>query len=493
MKKAILFVSVLFLTSILYSQNASFVSGPEFINKNGVFKYIIGEDKTSFYVFRLGTKGSGVQNNIEKCNKKTFAVEWVKDISFEKDLGEIPGDQFQRSNIVLSRGKIYFFLSILETRKNSRSVYAKSMNCENGEVLGKAELIASEDKYGQLSLLSVAFSPDTTKALVLFNQGDGINPYYIKRVLLVELKSNKELFNKEMPVSDDKGNLQCTSVSADNKGNLSCIYSRKEGSPGIGKIAFSSTQLKTFDLNIDVNDHAYLTANILQYDDNFDYAIVTGVFVDVPCKKKKECERKEGNYFMKVDMNTSKIVTAKYEYFDDATHAIYKDMGDLSADYEKVFCFSSIIDKTNEDVYSMAVGKYSGIILVTRFDKVGKVIWTKALPRGQMLSHQGFVYAFEKGSLFFIFLDNPKNLENVPDINNFLVKKIKDQGAVTGANIVCMSISKDGALKRTVIGKDEKDKANFIPDYITNLSEQPPILNLKNRDKEQYIRFEFNK
>ena len=168
-------------------------------------------------------------------------------------------------------------------------------------------------------------------------------------------------------------------------------------------------------------------------------------------------------------------------------------MDDLSSDYEKVFCFSSIIDKTNEDVYSMAVGKYSGIILVTRFDKSGKVIWTKALPRSKMPYHPGFVYAFEKGSLFFIFLDNPKNMESVPDINNFLVKKIKDQGGITGANIVCVSITKEGALNRTVLGKDEKDKANFIPDYIINLSEEPPILNLKNRDKEQYIRFEFQK
>lgn len=493
MKKAFLVIAVFFLTSILYSQNASYVSGPEFVNKNGIFKYIIGEDKNSFYVFRLGTKGSGLQNNIEKCNKKTFAVEWVKDISFESDLGEIPGDQFQRSSIVLSRGKIYFFLSILETRKNSRSVFAKSMNCDNGAILGKAELIASEEKYGGVSLLGVAFSPDTTKALVKFDQTTVGFTSFIKKVVLVDLKSNKELFSKELPVSDDKGDLECTSVSSDNKGNLSCIYSRTKGSPGIGKIAFSSTALKTFDLNIEVNDHAYLTANILQYDDNFDYAIVTGIFIDVPCKRDKSCVRKEGNYFMKVDMNTSKVITAKYEYFDDATHAIYKDMDDLASDYEKVFCFSSIIDKTNEDVYSMAAGKYSGVILVTRFDKSGKVIWTKVLPRSKMPYHPGFVYAFEKGNLFFIFLDNPKNIEGIADINNFLVKKIKDQGGITGANIVCMSITKEGALKRTVLGKNEKDTANFIPDYITNLSEEPPILNLKNRDKEQYIRFEFQK
>jgi hypothetical protein len=40
---------------------------------------------------------------------------------------------------------------------------------------------------------------------------------------------------------------------------------------------------------------------------------------------------------------------------------------------------------------------------------------------------------------------------------------------------------------------NERSTANFNPETIDNLSEQPPIYNLKNRDKEQFVRFELPK
>jgi hypothetical protein len=321
--------------------------------------------------------------------------------------------------------------------------------------------------------------------------GSSISYNIVYNVKLIELKDNSVIFEKEMPKKDRSGPLDVTSVTVDNIGNLLCIFTREGKSAGLGKIPLKSTEMNGFDLDIGVNDHAYLTSNNLQYQDNYDYAVLTGIFIDVPCKGKKNCVRREGAFFMKIDLNKPKIVSQEYQYFDDKTHEQYKDLFDAADNYQRLYCISSIIDKKNEDVYNISVGHHQAIV-ATRYSKDGKVIWTKVLPREGISSSSAFAYAYENGKLFFIYLDNPKNMENV-NIKEFNIKDVKSLSAVTGAHVICISISKEGDLARTLLSENEKDTANFNPETYDNLSEQPPVYNLKNRDKEKFVRFDFTR
>ncbi|HET6226510.1 MAG TPA: hypothetical protein VFF27_09545 [Bacteroidia bacterium] len=491
-----------------------YIQGKEFDNKNGVFNYIIGENQSSFYVLRLGKKGSGVQNNVEKYNKSTFQLEWVKDVSFEKDLGDkIPsGEAFLQSYAILSKGKIYFIISILETRKNMRSVYAKTISADNGQAIGTAKLLAKEENFKATEKFSVSFSPDSSSVLIksgfVPSERRGATTTFItapftcyKSVKLVKLDGYTDVFTKEMPLSDANGDLGITSVSTDNNGNLLCIYTHvvkekdmfgtsaiKGTKPGIGKIPASpDSKFIPFDLNVGVNDHAYLFTNNLQYDKNLNYAVITGIFIDVPCKGKKNCERKEGTFFMKIDLNQSKIITKQHYYFDEKLHQYYKDLFDRMDDYERLTTVTSVIDKQNEDVYTISWG-YRETILVTRFTKDGQLVWCKPLPRGIVTYKNGFGYAVKNGKFYMIYTDVPKNMEL--DINNFSVSKIKTQASASGANVVAVSIDNTGKAEQKIIRTFDKGAANFNPETIDNLLEQPPLYNLKNRDKEQFIRLE---
>jgi hypothetical protein len=481
-----------------FSQEVKDVRGPEFINKNGVFKSVIGEDNSSFYVLRLGTKGAGVQNNIEKYNKKTFAFEWVKDVSFEKDLGDkIPsGDQFLKSYAILSKGKIYFIISFVEPRKNSRSVYMKILKATTGVEQGPAQLLAKEEDFGSTEKFEVSFSQDSSLVLVKNNYSQ-INYFYCTKVKLFDLESTKEIFSKSMPVEDISGKLDVTSVNTDNEGNLLCVYTHTGKSkdpgihlfPGIGKIPVNSTQMKSFDLNIGVNDHAYLTTNNLQYDKNFNYAVVTGIFIDVPCKGRKNCVRKEGVFFMKIDLNRSQVLNKEAYYFDDKLHDYYRDLFDKMNDYERLGCVASVIDKKTEDVYNIAMGLRE-TMLVTRFTKDGKLVWCKPLPRGKGLIDytHGFGFSVVNKKMYFIYTDDANNMEL--NASDFKVGKVSLKSAVTGANVVCVSIDEGGVVQQKVLSVNERSTANFNPETIDNLSERSPIYNLKNRDKEQFVRFE---
>ncbi len=514
----ILFIHIFILVPFsACSQKISFAQGKEFQNKNGVFKYVIGEDRTSFYVLRLGTKGAGVQNIIEKYNSKSFELEWSKDVSFEKDLGDkIPsGEAFLKSYVMLSKGKIYFIISLLETRKNTRSVYAKIITAEKGEIIGPTKLLAKEEDYKSNKKFEVSFSPDTSLILVksafvpMDRSKTGTTPTFASftcynSVKLIQLEGYKEIFNKEMPASDDKGELGITSVSTDNEGNLLCIYTHIakkkdmfgstaliEGiNPGIGKMPAAASKLMIFDLNVDVNDHAYLLTNSLEYGKNFSYAVITGIFIDLPCKGKKNCERKEGTFFMKIDLDHAKVLSKEYYYFDDKLHQYYKDLFDKFNEYERLSTITSFIDKTNEDVYSISSGSRE-TLLITRFTKDGKQVWCKPLPRGIVTYKNSFAYAVKNGTFYMIYSDHPKNMEL--DINNFAVNKIKTQAHSSGTNLIAVSIDNSGNAQQKTLREFEKDAPNFNLETIDNLAEGPPVYNLKNRDQELFIRFEIGK
>jgi hypothetical protein len=119
------------------------------------------------------------------------------------------------------------------------------------------------------------------------------------------------------------------------------------------------------------------------------------------------------------------------------------------------------------------------------------VIWTRVLPRAAPVNMPGFTYTVENRKLYFMFLDTPKNTENV-DINNFEVRKLLDYNSVTGQNLICISVNRDGVLNRSLLSVNEKKTANFIPfDKIENSSDHSSVYRLINGKKEQYALFDF--
>ncbi len=477
------------LQSILsFSQIASFTSGPKFKSKNGDFKYILGETETSFYVLRTGTKGAGVQNNIEKYNKQNFELEWVKDASFESDLqGRIPSnDQLLHSYVTLVKDKIYFIISMVETRKNSRSVYAKALSASNGESLGAAQLLAKQDDYGGLFPLQLDFSRDKQKILII--------NYALSEMKLVEMLNFKEVFTKKIPEQTGNDAISVTSLDVDDDGNVLCIYEHTikengkivEKHPGIGKIPVNSNQLLAFDLKFNVA-HAEIKSSLLQYEKNYNYAIVTGFFVDDPCKRDKTCVQKEGNFYMKIDLNNKKIVNTKVDYFDEELHTYYTSLFDYYNDGSRLNEIASYISK-NEEVYTIAKGDMK-TIFVTHYSKEGKLLWRTPIPFSPWQGVGHFAYDFKNDNVYLIYLENEKNLEL--DLTHFDPKKLKETKYPKRSDIVAVRITKDGVATREVIGNN-KEQDLLIDFYFYEQSiPNSGILHLSENIKdEKFIRFD---
>lgn len=511
--KKIIFLALIAISFIANSQEVKYSRGTEFVSKNGVFVYVIGEDNTSFYVMRKGTKGTEIQNNLEKYNKKTFELDWVVDVNYGKEFNDKTSIcTFYRPDIVIGKKEISFFIVWHDKAKETLAVYIKSIDIKTGVQKRPMEMLCEDKKENVDFGYNFSFSKDTSLILVKYNHRFSTKSGMLhtqtlladfncyKKVKLFDLKTREEIFTKDLPLTDGKRDLGCTSVQTDNIGNLLCIYAytvQQEArgmvykiaadGGGIAKMPLASKTLKLFDLNISVNDHAYLTSNVLEYQENYNYAVITGIFNDIPCKGKK-CVRGAGNYFMKVDLNTAKVITSTFEYFDEKTNKIYLDLEDYNADFKKLFAIESMIDKVTEDVYSISAG-YTQTIFVTRFDKNGKVIWTRVIPRSTY-TIAGFAYAIKNKNFYFMTLENPKNIETV-DIDNFEIKKVRTFSVATGQNLVCYALNKEGKLSRSLLSINEKRTANFIPSGIENLSSRSSVYQLINGKMEQFALFDF--
>jgi hypothetical protein len=270
--------------------------------------------------------------------------------------------------------------------------------------------------------------------------------------------------------------------------------SSKKKIEGWGKIPANSTIMTAFDPDFNLNEQLQLGSITTIKQDNFDYIVYTGIYLD---KKDKTA----GNFFMKIDLNKGKEVSKTVTNFDVPTAKLYDEMDALPwTGKEKLISYKTVLDKTTEDVYSISYGATQGIF-VTKFMKDGQVRWTKAIPRSADKQRPGFGYALSKGRFYFICLDNPKNMEGV-DITNFSFDKVKGYGASTGQNVVCFSIDDNGKISKSVLGNNDFSTLNFIvPELLdftassyygvnTDLS-AVPIFRYSNGKREQFVRFKF--
>jgi hypothetical protein len=484
---AIIFFTVLFdlCSSSLFAQHVYFTAGEKFTSKNGDFQYIIDEDKTYFYVLRTGKKGSGVQNNIEKYNKETMKLEWVKDASFESDLqARIPSDlQFLHSRVLLLKDKIYFILSMVETRKNLRSVYAKAISAETGESMSTAKLLAKQENYKDANPMEIIFSPD--RQLLL------IPNYDLARIQLIDVKTFQEIFTKKMPQGSTEDALSIWAVRTDDDGNLLCYYrntDKERQRSGMGKIPVSSDKMIAVDLPLDVNDHAYLASHSTNYDKNFNYVYVTGFFTDIPCTKKEgeNCIQKEGNFYMKLDLNKGKILNKQVDYFDDGLHTYYTRLFDVYNDHSRLNVITSVMSKTDE-LFVIARGDLK-TIFVTHYSKDGKLIWRKPLSFEPFQGIGDFAWALKNDDLYIVYLEHPKNLEQ--DVTDFDPKKLKETQYPKKAVVVAVKIDKTGNVSREIIADNKEQDVKFDFYWTASRIYDNEIYHLREGDDEKFIKFE---
>lgn len=502
--KKICLLLLLFPFCKLYPQEVMLTKGPEFDRKDDLFNEIIGEDNTSFYLMREGRKDGKKQYNIEKHNKTTFELEWVNDFSYQAELRS----EFCRWINVLtkfSKNEISFIFTESLPTPGKLGVYMKSFDIKTGTQVRPIKLLM-ETAGGYLS-----FSKDSTlllakKSHIFYDPGNMIQSLVylditaFEKVELYDFEKGKKIFSKELPIQNGDFFIANTDVDVDNKGNLyfyctrflekknklGHVESYQAVSCSIGKIPVNSDKSNLFELDYSIKENASLKTPLIQYSNNFDYVLITAHVVDGACKGK--CDRNIANLFMKIDLTNLKLMTKKVDYFDAYAASIYADMKDYG-DYYKIHMKEAIIDPVTNDVTLIASGSFYSIF-VTRFDKNGNTLWTKVIPRHAPNNYTPYCYTYKNKTLYFLFLDSSKNMEDI-DITNFELKKIASFGSPFGQNLICFSINKAGGLKRSIVETVNKKTPNFIPQTTENLGRKSYAYHYVNDRKEQYVLFNF--
>ncbi len=484
------------VTLLAHSQNTTFTKGDE-CTGNGAFKGVIGENKNAFYVLRAKEKVMAIDCFIEKYNKESFKLEW----STKTDSRYI---YYPNSKIRIEKDKISLYYVAYDKPSSAYNVNQLTFDDQTGEPMPVQTLYMEKSVTDQLVL---GFSNDSSMLIIQYcpinMSGNGMP---CKKVRVLDLQSGKEVFTKELPVSDGSNPLECRSIQIDNLGNLSCQFGRiikkTSSSPeqfieGVGKIPVKATKMSAADIDFTLGDHIDITATRMATQPNLEYIVYAGTFIN---KKSKVKGQNAGNFFIKVDLNKSKEISRTITYFDEKTSKLYDELDEIGTSDQKLYSLRTIIDDKTDDVYTISYGLTKSIF-VTKFDKEGKVIWTQVVPRSADVQRPAFAYAVKGKQFFFVLLDNKKNMEKI-DPNNFSFKDVKGYSASTGQNVMCFKINERGEMSRTLLSVNDFATTNFIPpvpseselvintDAIQDLSNAPVYL-YTNMKKEQFVRFKF--
>lgn len=226
-KHTILFLLVQFFwVGTAFSQDLEIEWGTDFDSKTEIQK-ILGYSGESMVAYSL----KGKKRYIETYEKAGFRL----DNTAEFELPLIGGKKSGLLNIALSGDKVAALLYVYERKTKAFTLYSQMLTI-NGKVIGTTSEIYSsaggDDKIKDRKV-SVAFSPDNSKAVVYFDRKNKERTEFYTDIVVVDLANDLEVIGEsehEFDIRDSKSEKINFKVmhSVENDGTFSMIQEKLE-------------------------------------------------------------------------------------------------------------------------------------------------------------------------------------------------------------------------------------------------------------------------
>lgn len=491
MKKLIALTCLLF-TIKANSQEVAIKKGTEFTpEENTEFNYYIGNDNSGVYMRRTRYKGKGTSYFIQKLDAKTLKSLFTADLSLE--------DKESPHSCYLLKDKILFFSTLYDGK--DKKLLLRECSSVDGKSIGTVKQVASlpSDPFGVNGRnFFISFSPDTNKMVIVseFQWPKKLQDVFAD---IYEYPGYKKLETKKLINTYGESGINSYNYRVDNTGKFFFLFNymidfeeeiagkalatmpANEGKTAITKLPFEKINIQngTFDL---VNGKF----------------VLCGLFKDAVTKKERKegKEKNVGMYSFFIDPKTSEIISKGYDYFpaDVKEKLNYKD-GMVKADpaekfysFEDIFTINDNIYVVESHSYVISSDKYytsyERELIVSKFNKDGKMEWMKIIPKFTANSLNSFNYIVKNNKVYLFYAEHPKNLEN-STITEYDPKKYKDIKNYNGSVLVCTTFDESGKLERKEIFRNE----GWCYDPIsTNIYVEKDglLLRMINQKKERY-------
>jgi hypothetical protein len=536
--KLSLFISALFMFSTtLLNAQVKYQAGPELDNdRNSKLNRMIGGDETSFYAYRIRSKGKGTSFFVEKYDKKNLSPAFSSEISLEDG-----DDKTIIENVLFSLGNVYIFRRSYDKNADKMTMYYQTVS-STGKVSTKLVPIVeiNTDHYEYVDF-DVYLTPDNTKFLVksshkpnkdaeyksdfsLFDVAGNMAKKWTKTVNQ-RLSNNNNLQNvmsmfglgnwvkKDMSfvglhVDNAENVYYCTLIAAKNSTEKEERYNLKMNTLNAGETAVKTVDLK-FDDDYEVKD--------IEFHKGDDNSMVVGGFVKDLIERKGRDLVKVGIFSFKVDLKSNAVVANPISFFDDnmlkALESNNKKSRYLNYKMDYILPVGDAVYYVGEqyrETKRTSSSNYGSIgsfgtsntyweyeymdVIVGKLNSQGKFEWVKNVPlRNEM--RLDFAHVFKQyiavatsQYLYILCNDHPKNLARY-EKESYEPSDLKSVTGIHGSNFVSNAINLNtGAITRSIVFENEK--YCFAPIQERNRQYMPPSeceIFIPGRNNEVYI------
>jgi hypothetical protein len=538
------------------SAQVSYSAGPGLENdKDNKMNRMLGGDETSFYCYRVRSKGKGTSFFVEKYNKSTLKPEFSKEVNLGEDEG-----QTKIEDVEYAAGNVFVFRRQYDKKADKMTLFFQTVS-SSGQISPdlKEVLVVSSDHYEFVDF-EIFPNPSQTKFLIKASHKPNKAAEYKTEFILMDASGKKKLWTKEVAMNlDSRGsigydwftgsvqmdddNYGCIGINLDDKDNIYFCYTdltktstKKEKRYKLDLYTIKAGEKAPKTLTLGFDDDYYVSD--IEFSKTGENELVIGGFVKDVVERKGRDLVKCGIFSFKVNVENNTVAGKATNFFDDKMLAALESSKNKSRyfkykmDYiipagDAVYYVGEqyserfVRNTSNSGFGGMgAVGGFGASngnwvyeymdVIIAKLNSKGEFEWVKNSPLRQNLTisyghvfKQYIAYATQT-NLYILNDDHPKNIERYQK-DDFEPKDLKSVTGIHGSNFVCNTISlKDGKVtNRTVLMKN--DDYCFAPIQERNIQFIPPsdteifvkgkneiFIYTEDRGKDQFGRVKFN-
>ncbi|MFZ4741116.1 MAG: hypothetical protein ACOYLE_08115 [Bacteroidales bacterium] len=525
MKKVTFYIFLtLVIASNVFSQtkskNADIIFGEEIKEaRSSNLESILGYDETGIYV--LKTEGGGAFSSGQDCFIEHFDNKMNQTKSEELIINDKSGEERDYEFIVHLNNTLFLFSSIENKKTDNIWLYAQTINKKtllpNNDARKIAEINYAQKGSGSFGDFQYNISKDRTKLMIhyllpakkkekekiaLIVLDNELNLLWEKKCTLPYLE---ELFEDERYRIDNEGNAYILGIVYKEK-----ALAKRKGKPNYkyqlisykdngetyqeypielqGKF-ITDMQIAITDSNDIVCAGFYSKIGTFSIDGSY-YLVVNGNNGEILTKSSKEfgldfitqnMTDREAKRVEKKDAKGKDIELANY----DIREIVLRDDGGAMLVGEQFY----IVVYTYTTQYGTSYSyhyNYNDIIVIN-ISPEGQIDWAKKIPKVQESIDDGGTYSSYAMSvfgdkMFFIFNDNPKNLENKGD------GKLKNYNPNRESIVAMVAMDSDGKFKKEALYKMKRSDILIRPKLSEQISEDEMIIFGKKGKMQQFTK-----